>query len=187
MENVITPKFRVSYPQVFRPKLNDLNGKQEYSLVAIFAPGTDKSLLNAQIHAAAEEKWGADKSKWPANLRSPIRPNEERMKDGKLPDGYEAGGFFINLKSAHKPGVVDANVQPIIDESDFYPGCYAIAQVRAYAYDNKGNRGVSFGLQNIQKAGEGDPLSGRQRAEDAFKPVAGATAGTGAKADDPFA
>jgi len=186
MENVITPKFRVSYPQVFRPKLNDLNGKQEYSLVAIFAPGSDLSLLNAQVAAAATEKWGADKSKWPKPLRNPIRKNEEREKEGKLPDGYEAGGVFINFKGSQKPGVVDQNVQTIIDESQFYAGCYAIAQVRAYAYDNKGNRGVAFGLQNIQKVADGDPLSGRQRAEDAFVPVAGAAAG-GGSSDDPFA
>jgi len=111
MENVITPKFRVSYPQVFKPKLNDLNGKQEYSVVAIFPPGTDMAALNAQVAEEAAEKWGPDKAKWPKPLRNPIRKNEEREKEGKLPDGYEAGGVFINFKGSQRPGVVDQNVQ----------------------------------------------------------------------------
>lgn len=187
-ENTITPKFRVSYPQVFRAKRNDLNGKDEYSIVALFPKGADLSALNAQIVAAATEKWGADKSKWPKGLRNPIRDQAEKEKEGKLPEGYEAGAMFISLKSQQRPGLVDENRQPIIDESNFYAGCFARAQVRAFAYDQKGNKGVSFGLQNLQKMGEGDPLSGRQKAEDAFEAVAGAgSTSAGGSAEDPFA
>jgi len=187
MENVVSPEFRVSYPQVFQPKLNDLNGKQEYSLVAVFAPGTDLSLLKAQIAEAATEKFGADKTKWPANLRNPIRANEERAKQGVLPEGYAPGGFYINLKSSQKPGVVNQNVQPIIDPSEFYAGCIARASVRAYGYDQKGNRGVAFGLQNVQKVRDDAPLSGRTTAAQDFQPVAGAASSNAAASDDPFA
>ena len=185
MENMLTPKFRASYAQVFTPKKNDLNDKMEYSVVAIFPKGTDLSALTAAVKAAAEEKFGADKTKWPKNLRSPIRKNEEREKDGKLPDGYEAGGFFITLKAQQRPGIVNANNEAIIDAADFYSGCWARAQVRPFGYLQKGNAGVSFGLQNLQKMADGDPLSGRQRAEDAFEPVAGAET-TAASAEDPF-
>lgn len=186
MENLITPKFRVSYAKVFRPEKNKLNDKMEYSLVAIFPKGTDLSALTKAAGAAIVEKFGADKAKWPKNLRNPIRKNEEREKEGKLPDGYEAGGFFITLKSEQRPGLVDGNRQPIIDETQFYSGCYARAQVRPFAYLQKGNAGVSFGLQNLQKMADGGPLSGRQRAEDAFEPVADAAGSAGADAD-PFA
>jgi hypothetical protein len=181
MENVITPEFRVSYPQVFRAKRNDLNGKDEYSIVCLFPKNADLSVLNAQIAAAATEKWGADKAKWPKGLRSPLRDQAEKEKDGKLPDGMEAGAKFMTMRSTQRPGLVDGNRQAIIDETDFYAGCYARAQVRAFAYDQKGNRGVSFGLQNLQKMRDGDPLSGRQKAEDAFEAVAGA-----GKSSDPF-
>ncbi len=185
-ENIITPQFRASYVQVFRPRKNDLNDKMEYSLVAIFPKGADLSALIQATGAAAVEKWGADKTKWPKNLRNPIRKNEEREKDGKLPDGYEPGGHFITLKSTERPGLVDGNRQPVIDETQVYSGCYMRAQVRAYAYLQKGNAGVSFGLQNVQKMADGEPLSGRQRAEDAFEAVAGAVQ-DGASSEDPFA
>lgn len=176
MSNVHTPEFRVSYPHVFKAKKNDLNGKDEYSLVALFSSKTDLAKLKAAAQAVIESKWGSDKKKWPPNLKTPFRKQEERAKqddNGNLifPEGYEKGGIFLTLKSEARPGLVDKNVQPIIDPSDFYAGCYAIASIRAYAYDQKGNKGVAFGLQNIQKTKEGDPISGRVKAEAEFAPI----------------
>lgn len=183
--NINTPRFRVSFPNVFKARKNDLNGKDEFSVTAVFPKGADLSALKAAVNAVVTEKLGADKSKWPKGMRSPFRDQAEREKDGKLPEGYEAGAIFINLKATQRPGVVDANVQDILEERDFYAGCWAIANVRPYYYDQKGNKGVSFGLQNIQKVADGDPLGGRVRPTDAFKPVEGASAPE--SAEDVFA
>lgn len=181
MSNTITPTFRVSFPNVFKAKLNDLNGKEEYSLVALFPKNADLTQLKAAAQKAIEDKWGKDQAKWPKNLKSPFRDQAERAKtvDGKevLPAGHEAGAIFMNLKSTQRPGLVDNQNNDILSESEFYAGCYARASVRAFAYDQKGNRGVSFGLQNIQKQKEGDPLTGRMKASDEFTPVEGG--GTG--------
>jgi hypothetical protein len=167
-----TPKFRVSWPKVFKPELNKLSGKTEYSITALFPKGTDLSAMKKAAENAIIEKWGADKIKWPKTLKSPFRDQGEKEVDGSLPAGYEKGAIFINLKSKNKPGVVDQNVQAILDEADFYAGCYAIASVNAYAYDQAGNRGVSFGLNNIQKVADGEPLSGRSKPENDFAAVA---------------
>ena len=140
IQNVITPMFRVSYPQVFRPRRNDLNGKDEYSVVALFPKGADLAVLTKAANDAIVEKWGADKAKWPKPLRSPFRKHDEKEKEGKLPEGMEVGGIFISLRSIQRPGLVDGNRQPILDETGFYAGCFARAQVRAYAYDQKGKR-----------------------------------------------
>lgn len=183
LADVMTPIFRVSYPNVFKSKKNELNGKDEYSLVALFPKGADLSSLKKAATEAIEKKWGPDKAKWPANLRTPFRDQGERAKldeaSGKkiLPAGYEEGAIFLTLKSTAKPGVVDQKVQDIIDQSQFYAGCFARATVNAYAYDNKGNRGVSFGLTNIQKVKDGEPLSGRPKAQDDFAPVENADGG----------
>jgi len=192
-ETVLTPEFRVSYPNILTSRDVEKDQKdgtkkieKEYGLNGIFPPGADLSAMKKMAQACLVEKLGADKTKWPANLRSPFRKCEERMKDGKLPDGYVAGGTFINVKSKTKPGLVNAQVQTIIDETEFYAGCYARAQVHAYYYEFKGNRGVAFGLDNVQKLRDGDSLSGRVRAEDAFEAVAGAESGAGA-AEDIFA
>lgn len=180
MANVMTPKFRVSYPNVFKPKKNQLSGKDEYSVVALFPKGTDLSVLQKAAKEAIEAKWGPDKAKWPKNLRNPFRDQGERAKEdeatGKLvlPAGYEEGAIYLNLKSSQRPGIVDQNVQDIIDESQFYAGCWARATVSCYAYDQAGNRGVAFGLGNIQKVAEGDPLGGRTRPQDDFAAIDGA-------------
>jgi hypothetical protein len=70
-----------------------------------------------------------------------------------------------------RPGIVDANLQEIISEDDFYSGCYARATLTAFAYDKLGNKGVAFGLQNIQKLKDGEHLSGRKNAESDFEAV----------------
>jgi hypothetical protein len=63
--------------------------------------------------------------------------------------------------------------------------------VTAYAYDKAGNRGVAFGLQNIQKLKDGEAFDGRSKPEDDFQPVAapaGSSSGSAAAgaADDMF-
>ena len=183
--SVVTPKFRVSYPNVFKAKLNELSGKEEFSLNAIFEPGTDLKVLKEAAQAEIVKKWGADKDKWPKNLRTPFRPSEDLEKEGSLPAGHEKGSLFVRLKANRRPQVVDASVQPVLDEADFYSGCYARADVNAYAYDHKGNRGVAFGLNSVQKMAEGEALSGSARpAEQAFKAVE--TSGESSSASDLF-
>ena len=175
-----TPTFRVSYPTVFAPEKNALNGDMEYSLVAIFPVGTDLSDMKLAAKTAAEKKWGLDPSKWPLNLKKPFRPCKERWKfvDGKqiVPAGYEDGeAMFATFKQKAdkgQPQIVDREVNPIRESQYFYAGCHAIASVRAYAYDNMGNKGVAFGLGNVQKVDDGVPLGGgRTLATNDFSPV----------------
>lgn len=175
MSTVLTPKFRVSYPNIFKPVVNKLSGQSEYSLQALFPKGTDLTKLKQVAKEVAEAKWGKDKL--PKNLKSPFRDQSDRAKEdeetGKttMPAGYEAGAIYMNLKSKQRPSVVDQKVEEIIDDSQFYAGCWARASIVAFAYDQAGNKGVSFALRNIQKVADGDPLSGRTTAQDDFSPV----------------
>lgn len=192
MNDVVnTPEFRVSFPKVFEPEKNELSGKTEYSIQALFPKGADLSALKQLCKRAAEAKWG---NNIPSGLKTPFRDQAEKpMKDKEtgaivkddngnpvLRPGHEAGAIFVTLKSKYKPSVVDQNVQDIIDPSKFYGGCYAIAAVNAFAYDQAGNRGVSLGLQAIQKTRDGESLGGtRVKPEEAFKPVVGDANETG--------
>lgn len=169
-----TPFFRAAYPHLFKPKMNDLNGKEEYSLVALFPKGCDLTELKTLVVNAITEKWG-EKSKWPANLKSPFRDQGEREKiiDGVkvLQEGYEAGAIFINLKSNRRPGVVNQQVKDILDHTEIYSGCWCRAQVSAFAYDQKGNRGVAFNLIHVQKVKDDESISGRTTPQEAFAPI----------------
>jgi hypothetical protein len=200
----VTPTFRVSYPKLFKPELNNLNGKMEYSVVALFKKGEDISKLKAVVKAAIEKKWGADPSRWPKKvgadgkavnaIRSPFRDQAERKKakdDGTifLPPGYEDGAVFINLRTTQRPVIVDQKKNDIIDETQVYAGCWCKAYVSAFAYDQKGNQGVSLSLGGIQKVKDDEPISGRPRAEDMFSPIEGAgdmAVGAGGSATDLF-
>ena len=163
---ILTPTFRVSFPQIFEP--GEFNGKETYSLTMLFDKSADLSELKAAVKKAAEEKWG---KKMPANLRNPIRDGAEKSHL----DGYD-GCMFIRASSKTKPGLVDQNCVEIINPSDFYAGSLARATVVAFAYDQAGNKGVSFLLSNIQKVADGESFSSRGRASDDFSPV-GATSG----------
>lgn len=162
-KKVVTGKVRGSYVNVFRPRMNDMNGKDEYSM-AILIPKTDSATVG-KIKAAIEEaKKDKFASKTPSNFRSPLRDGDEERPD----DEAYAGHYFMNLKSQNRPGIVDKERQEVIDSDAFISGDYCRVSMNAYAYDVNGNRGVSFGLGNVQVLEKGDPLTSRARAEDDF-------------------
>lgn len=171
MENgtkVVTGKVRGSYVSVFHPKKSNFNDKEEYSMTVLI-PKEDKTTVEAikrAIKAAAEKKWG---SKIPPGLRNPLRDEEaEAASKGETPRPEYAGHFFINVKSKDAPGIVDARRQQVLDPKDFMSGDYCRVSMNAYPYEQAGNRGVAFGLGNIQVLEKGAPLGGRTRAEDDF-------------------
>lgn len=157
-------KIRSSYVNVFSPKKNDLSGNEEYSLMLLI-PKSDKETidsLKAAIKDAVGRKWGDKRP--PNNLRFPLRDGDEE-KDGVEP---YTGCYFMNVKSKDKPGIVDRNLQPVIEPSEFQSGDYCRVSINSFAYDRSGNRGISFGLNNIQVLAKGEPLGGKSRPEDDF-------------------
>jgi len=169
MENrvtkVITGKVRFSYANVFEPK--SINGSDPKYSVSIIIPKSDKKTLNdikAAIEAAKKEGTAKLGGKIPGNLKTPLRDGDIDRPD----DEAYSGSYFINANSITKPGIVDRNRQPIIDTTEFYSGCYGRASLVFFAYNANGNKGLAAGLQNLQKLSDGEPLGGRNRAEDDF-------------------
>lgn len=180
-DNIITPEFRVSFPSLFRPaKPMNAGDPPRYEINMLFAKDADLSALKAAAKQALQERWGSDPKKWPKNLRSPFKDQGDADYEG-----YEEGAVYIIARSMQRPGLVDSQVQDIINESDFYPGCYARASVRALAYPKAGvtgmTPGVAFGLQNVQKLRDGESLGGRSRPEEDFQPVGSGSDGGSAK------
>ncbi len=166
----VTPQFRLSFPALAKPKAFQ-DQEPKYSLVMLFDADDAEALkpLKRAAFNAATEKWGEDKTKWPKRLRWPFRDGNEKPET----QGYE-GKTFVSAtsKASAQPGMVDQKLQAILDvEKQLYSGCWARAEVIAYAYDVAGNRGISFSLQNVQKLKDDTPFSGRKRAEDVFDSV----------------
>lgn len=167
LKKCITPEFRVSYPAVFQPKKFEGQEKEKYGVTMVFAPGENlKALMRAHDNAGME-KWGPDKKKWPRFKYPAFREGSVEKPDDPI---YE-GRIFATASSEYQPDICDAKLQDIIRQSDFYAGCYAKAQVIAYAYDTAGNRGIGFALMALQKTRDGEVIAGRQKASKIFSAI----------------
>ena len=145
-------------------------GDPKYSVSAI-VPKSDTKTVEA-IKAAIEQAKKDSVSKWggkiPGNLKTPLRDGDIDRPD----DEAYKGCYFFNANSRQAPQVVDGKVQPVLDQSEVYSGCYGRISVTFYGYNSNGNRGIAAGLGNIQKLRDGEPLGGgRAKAADDFVTV----------------
>jgi Protein of unknown function (DUF2815) len=167
-KKVITPQFRVSFPHMFQPQKPMQEGAEaKYSITMLFEKSADLKAMKKAADLAGVEKWGADKSKWPKNLKTPFKDGDE--KEDLM--GYE-GTTYVTARSKQMPGLINAKKEEIIDENEFYAGCYARASLIAFAYETKVNRGISFALLNVQKLKDGERFGGRSTAQNDFDDVA---------------
>lgn len=167
-----TPAFIASFPNLFKARKNDLSDKLEYSVMALFPPKADLSNIEEAIEQAMTDQFGENKKKWPKGWRNPLRDIEERRnEEGALPAGCVEGMKFMNMKSQYAPGIVDGNLEEVIDPEEIYPGVVLKASITAYAYDMKANKGVAFGLDAIQKVRDGERLAGKPDPKKLFKQV----------------
>lgn len=166
-----TPQFRVSFPHVFeKNKFED--GAESYSLVCVFDKKTDLKEMKRAAWNAAKEKWGDDKKMWPdpkvwpKKIKRPFRDGDEDKPDDPV---FENSIFVTPTSKKNRPQILDQKTGVrITEEEDFYAGCYAKAVLIAFAYENKGNRGVSFALQGLLKTADGEKLGGGRPVEDEF-------------------
>lgn len=189
MARIITPEAILSYPNLFVPRAAQEGGTEKFSAALVFPEGTDTTELKKAAIAAAQEKWG-DRLKG-AKIKAletqhgyqtflvagefrallPWRDHPETIAT----KGYPEGSTFINARSTRKPGIVtvyqgpDGKPLPLDDESKVYAGVIVKASVDAYAYEHSGNKGVAFGLGNIQIIRDGERLDGSVAAQDEFE------------------
>ena len=161
---------RFSYANIWDPK--SINGGKPKFSVSLIIPKDDTVTVN-KIKAAIQAAYDEGQSKLKGNAKSvpPLSAIKNPLRDGDLerPDdpAYQ-NAYFINANSDTAPGVVDKNLNPIIDRSEIYSGVYGRASINLYAFNSNGNRGIACGLNNIQKIRDGEPLGGKSRAEDDF-------------------
>jgi hypothetical protein len=168
--NIKTPKCRMGFPTLFVPKTPPGSDKAKFSISLVIPATADITLLKQAAAKAAKDKWG---DKQPGKLKSPFLKAEECEGDKGPHFPPECNGWVvIRPTSLEKPGIVDATSANVNEPRAAYAGRWCRASLRAFAYDTNGNKGVSFGLQNIQLLDDAEPWGGmRARAEDEFEPV----------------
>ena len=171
-----TPVGTASYPALFTPRPpRNPKDAAKYQLTVMLTEDASKTeefknLQKAALQAAFDE-WG-DSQK----TKDSIKSGGIKMpfiKGEKVPEGW---AVVLRLNSKEPVGVVDRYRDPktgkarvITDPGEVYPGSLVRASVGAYAYDVDGNKGVAFGLRNVQKVGDGPRIDGRSKAEDEFE------------------
>lgn len=179
---VVTKKVRFSYVHVFEPNAVEVGQEEKYS-VSIIIPKEDKATLGL-IDKAVKNAVEAGKAKLADKtgrvnmntIKTPLRDGDAERPD----DASYAGSYFLNASSKQKPGVVkfmgkDANGKNILkkieDTTEFYSGCFGLADLNFYAFSASGNKGIAAGLNNVIKLHDGDYLGGRASADDVFGEV----------------
>lgn len=165
---VITGKVRFSYMNVFKAAHFGDSGDDKFSVSLIIRKDDKKTLdkIKAAVNTAIEDgissKWNGKK---PNGLKLPLRDGDTDRED----DPAYAGCYFINANSTQRPGIVDRDLQEIIDPNELKSGDYGRASINFYPFNVNGNRGVGVGLNNLQKLADGPALgSAKASAEDDF-------------------
>lgn len=163
---VVTGVVRLSYANIWEAA--SINGGKPKFSTSIIIPKSDTktiAAINAAIDAAIENGAAKFGGKIPNRtaLKLPLRDGDVEREDEAYKDS-----FFLNANSTTAPQIVDRAVQPILDRSEVYSGCYARVSINFYAFNTNGNKGVACGLGNIQKVRDGEPLGGKSSAADDF-------------------
>lgn len=181
----------LSYPQLFTPKLppNARPGqKARYSAQFLIPKELNIRELEEICFNLLVEKWGDKVQEMlsyppPNNLKWPFRRDNVKQ-DGSKKYDEEKFKCYISAWSESPPGLVERYAGPdgkpkkVLQPSQdmFYPGCIVNASVNPFVFDQTGNRGVAFGLQNLQMWENGERLDNRVAAEDQFTAEARPTA-----------
>ncbi len=168
---ITTGKVRASYVNIFQPRASQNGGELKYS-VTLLIPKNDTATINsiyAEIEKAKQE--GAQKvfgGNIPPVCKTPLYDGDGVRPSGEF-FGEECRGCLVMTASAKmQPSIVGLDMQNIINPAEVYSGCYIRANINFFAYNTNGNKGIGCGLNAVQKIEDGEPLTARVSAEEAF-------------------
>ncbi len=168
---ITTGKVRASFVYIFQPSIPQNGGDPKYSITLLIPKG-DAATLNsiyAEMEKAKQEGVQKFGGSIPPMCRMPIYDGDGVRPTSGEPFGEECRGHMVMTASAKlQPSVVGLDMQNILNPADVYSGCYVRANINFFAYNTNGNKGIGCGLNAVQKIADGEPLTARVSAEEAF-------------------
>lgn len=174
MASLLTPEGILVYPYLFKAKLSKdakPDDKPKFSCRVLFTKEQTETpeykAMVAACLASARDKWGSDADTMiqDGSIRFPFR--KDVSGKGYPPEIV----VFINATAGEDqpPEVVARDGKTRIKSpADLYSGVRGRVSVGCFAYIRSGNKGVSFGLRNAQKLGDGPRLDNRKSASEEF-------------------
>jgi Protein of unknown function (DUF2815) len=168
---LLTPKFRVAFPQVETKRVFQEGQTGRYSCVALFTPSefTDKQKQQWAALIGACNKLAVEHFKKPmreldrSSYKIPFHKGEEKEQYA----GFGAGVVYFTMSAyTRKPRILDVDGVTELEADAFYPGCFARASVNPFV--NEKWKSISIGMNSLQKLGEGERLDGATSAEEDF-------------------
>lgn len=175
-ERLVTPEGIASFVHVFEPHAVEEGKPEKYGLILVFESKEAIAELRKKCFAAADAKFGRDAWKKlldKKKFRFPWRDADEYEEYGAPFTTSGDKAVFCNFSSKSQPEVVNRRAQPILKASEVYSGMKARVSYAVWPYDSNGNKGVTLLLNNVQKTGDGEKLSGKPGASDDFEAVEG--------------
>jgi hypothetical protein len=182
-----TPVFVISYPHLFKPvamqQADGSPGRPSWSVTAVFTEEAQKTPEFAALKEAAlkvgVEKFGSDFQKyvaagvyhWPFKKdvlgKYPQFPNAVVMT---FRNWQWAPGVVSRRPGPDgRPAIITEESQVIGHPDEIYGGALGVAVVSPFAFDRQVKKGVSFGLNSLQKWGDGPRLDSKRSAQDEFE------------------
>lgn len=139
---VITGIVKLAYAHIFE-SYSIVEGVEPIYSTTIIISKNDIETLKVIDAAIGEAK---KQLRHKGVIRTPMRNGDLERPEDPL---YK-GCYFLNVNSKNRPGIVDSNVNTIVDPIEVKNGYYARVSFNLYGYDLKGNKGIAAGLNNIQ-------------------------------------
>ena len=147
---VTTGMVRLSYVNLLQPYAHQPGADPKYS-VTVLVPKTDvqtKALIDAAVNAAKQngvsKTWGGV---MPPLVAVCVHDGDGTRPSDGMPFGDECkGNWVFTASSKQQPGIVDANIQPLLDATKIYSGVYGRVSVNFFPYFNSGKKALAVGL-----------------------------------------
>lgn len=169
--NMITPEGTFQWVFLDQPKVDKNNPDKPpmYSVTLLMDKKNPKvkeklEQMKQCITDSLEKRFG---DKVPAKYFNPI-------KDGDIETNSEGnpiypGSYYLEAKNKEKPGLVDADREPILSNGAIWSGCKGRLSLGFVGYDVAAKKGVTIYLNNVQLTDSSAPkMGGKRSAEDDF-------------------
>lgn len=170
--NIMIPKSRMVYPNLFTPTQVKGQGKSKYRVSFLIPAKANIDLLRETVRDVAKDALGSKLSttKW----RNPLLKTADEPRFAELADDFPV---LIRPNSDNRPQVVNPALKVVMEDQEadeVYGGRWARASISVYWYsaDKSPVPGVGLGLSNVQLLDHDEPLGGgRVQAEAEFEAV----------------